>query len=93
MGRTSKKLSKYRFQKGHTPHNKGLKFKDGNLPLNVPKTIRLTKDMYDLVTRSVDNTKTAPARVNPNSARLLRPKAPARSEVEKCADIEGDKYK
>ena len=88
MGRTPWHLRKYTFQKGSKPHNLGKKYRNKGLSVKVEKFVRLPKDLYDLVTKSVHkkNVRTIP--VSPKSARFLRPKSATKLEVEKCAENE-----
>lgn len=89
MGRVPVHLRKHRFMKGNLPHNKGHKLENTKIPLNpVSKFIRLSRDEFDLVTKSVDNSGSVDIPVSPLSARFLRPKARVRTEVEKCAENE-----
>ena len=86
MGHYPLHLRKHRFKKGNIPHNKGLKLEDSKLPVHpVLKFVRLSKDEFNLVTKSADNSGSVQI---PHSARFLRPKAPAKSEVERCAENE-----
>lgn len=48
--------------------------------VKVPKTVRLTSDMFDLVTKDVNPNMRSSTLAGPNSARLLRPKSPVRPE-------------
>lgn len=87
MGRYAVHLEKYKFKKGNIPHNKGLTYKKTRLnKVHVAKFERLTKDEFDLVTKSPTNKHFAAIPVSTTSARFLRPKAAAKTEVEKRAE-------
>lgn len=92
MGRTHKKLQSHRFKKGNIPHNKGLKLDESYSPAHtdvaISRSVRLPKHMFDLVTKNVTHNRESSLLAGPNSARLLRPKSPVRSETQYCADTE-----
>lgn len=50
--------------------------------------VRLPKDLYDLVTKSVDKKNVQVIPASSKSARFLSPKPPTKTEVEKCAENE-----
>lgn len=54
MGYIHKKLRSHRFKKGNIPYNKGLKLDDTYSDVKAPKTVRLSSDMFDLVTKDVN---------------------------------------
>lgn len=89
MGRIHKKLMSHRFKKGSIPYNKGLKLDEVNSQtesdIQSPKTVRLTADMFDLVTKEMNHKVCSPTLAGPHSARLLRPKSSVRSEKQNCS--------
>ncbi|CAG2195451.1 unnamed protein product [Mytilus edulis] len=88
MGLIPWRLRKYTFQKGNKPYNKGKKYRNKTLPAEKGKFVRLPKDLYDLVTKSVHNKNVQLIPASTKSARFLRPKPPTKTEVEKCAENE-----
>lgn len=86
MGYIHKKLRSHRFKKGNIPYNKGLKLDDTYSDVKAPKTVRLSSDMFDLVTKDVNRNISSPTLAGPNSARLLRPKSPVRPEKQNCSE-------
>jgi hypothetical protein len=89
MGRYAVHLKKHRFKKGNIPHNRGLKLKNSKIPVfPVIKFERLSKDDFDLVTKSVSIKHYAEIPMHPTSGRLLRPKQASKTEVQKCAENE-----
>lgn len=59
MGRIHKKLTSHWFKKGSIPYNKGLKLDEvksqTESDVQSPKTVRLTAEMFDLVTKDVNH--------------------------------------
>ena len=74
MGLISWRLRKYTFQKGNKPYNKGKKYRNKTLPAEKGKFVRLPKDLYDLVTKSVHKKNVQLIPASTKSARFQKQK-------------------